>query len=194
MRPSRRHPLPAAHERSQPPRLQRGERALPDRSRCGGGGGGMDESATRDALLLAVLRDVPFDGWSGGMTAAASGRLGLGAGGVAPLFPSGARDAVAAFSRWADREMLAALADQDLAAMKVRERIAAAARARLAVLDPHREAVRRALAVLALPHNLPLRPKLLYDTVDSIWPAPADTPPHFIFYPNPSLLAGLYPL
>src|SRR5260370_40505441 len=69
MRPSRRHPLPAAHERSQPPRLQRGERALPDRSRCGGGEGGMDESATRDALLLAALRAVPLDGWSGGTIA-----------------------------------------------------------------------------------------------------------------------------
>src|SRR6266852_7901302 len=99
MRPSRRHPLPAAHERSQPPCLQRGERALPDRSRDGGGVGRMDDSTTRDSLLLAVLRDVPFDGWSGGMIAA-GGRLGLDAAEVATLFPGGARDAVAAFSRW----------------------------------------------------------------------------------------------
>src|SRR6266851_4112423 len=106
MRPSRRHPLPAAHERSQPPCLQRGERALPDRSRGGGGVGRMDDSTTRDSLLLAVLRDVPFDGWSGGMIAA-GGRLGLDAAEVATLFPGGARDAVAAFSRSADRELLA---------------------------------------------------------------------------------------
>src|SRR5260221_1818464 len=92
MRPSRRHPLPAAHERSQPPRLQRGERALPDRSRCGGGVGGMDESATRDALLLAVLRDVPFDGRSGGLIPAASARLGLYPAPVAtPLIPGAPR-------------------------------------------------------------------------------------------------------
>src|SRR5260221_12697852 len=121
MRPSRRHPLPAAHERSQPPRLQRGERALPDRSRCGGGVGGMDESATRDALLLAVLRDVPFDGWSGGMIAAASGRLGLDAAAVATLFHSGARHPLAAFRRRADPQSLAALAPPGPAAVKVRE-------------------------------------------------------------------------
>src|SRR5258708_1223542 len=163
MRPSRRHPLPPAHERSQPPCLQRGERALPDRSRGGGGGGRMDDSTTRDSLLLAVLRDVPFDGWSGGMIAA-GGRLGLDAAEVATLFPGGARDAVAAFSRWADREMLAALAGQDLAARKVRERIAAAARARLAVLDPHREAGRRALAAPAVAPNFPLPLERLYDT------------------------------
>jgi ubiquinone biosynthesis protein COQ9 len=152
----------------------------------------MDDSATRDTLLLAMLRDVPFDGWSGGMIAAAGGRLGLDAAAVATLFPGGARDAVAAFSRWADREMLAALADQDLAAMKVRERIAAAARARLAVLEPHREAVRRALALLALPHNLPLSLKLLYDTVDAMWHAAGDTATDFNFYTKRGLLAGVY--
>src|ERR1700730_3351669 len=135
MRPSRRHPLSAAHDRSRPPRLQRGECALPDRSRRGRGVGRMDDSAARDALLLAVLRDVPFDGWSGGMIAAGA-RLGRDAAEVATLFPGGARGPAAAFSRWAARAMLAALAGQDLAAMKVRERIAAAARARLAVLEP----------------------------------------------------------
>src|SRR5260370_35280519 len=106
----------------------------------------MDDSTTRDSLLLAVLRDVPFDGWSGGMIAA-GGRLGLDAAEGATLFPGGARDAVAAFSRWADREMPAALAGQDLAAMKVRERIAAAAPAPLPLPHPHPEAVAPPLAL-----------------------------------------------
>jgi ubiquinone biosynthesis protein COQ9 len=151
-----------------------------------------NEGARRDTLLMAVLRDVPFDGWRGSVLAAAGGRLGLDAAEVATLFPAGARDAVAAFSRWADRAMLAALADQDLAAMKVRERIAAAARARLAVLDPHREAVRRALSLLALPHNVPLGLKLLYDTVDAMWYAAGDTATDFNFYTKRGLLAGVY--
>jgi ubiquinone biosynthesis protein COQ9 len=152
----------------------------------------MDDSGARDGLLLALLRDVPFDGWSGGVIVAAGGRLGLDAAEVATLFPGGGRDAVAAFSRWADREMLTALAGQDLPAMKVRERIAAAARARLAVLDPHREAVRRALSLLALPHNVPLGVKLLYDTVDAMWYAAGDTATDFNFYTKRGLLAGVY--
>ena len=152
----------------------------------------MDDSAARDALLLALLRDVPFDGWSGGVIVAAGGRLGLDAAEVATLFPGGGRDAVVAFSRWADREMLTALTGQDLPAMKVRDRIAAAVRARLAVLDPHREAVRRALSLLALPHSVPLSLKLLYDTVDAMWYAAGDTATDFNFYTKRGLLAGVY--
>ena len=152
----------------------------------------MDDSAKRDTLLLQVLRDVPFDGWNGGVIAAAGARLGLAPGEATTLFPAGARDAVAAFSRWADREMLAALAVQDLAAMKVRERIAAAVHARLAVLEPHREAVRRALALLAMPHNVALSLRLLYATVDAMWYAAGDTATDFNFYSKRGLLAAVY--
>src|SRR6185437_15840142 len=152
----------------------------------------MDDDARRDTLLMAVLRDVPFDGWSGGVIAAAAGRLGIDAAEAATLFPGGGRDAVAAFSRWADRAMLAALAERDLTAMKVRERISAAARARLAVLEPHREAVRRALTLLALPHNVPLGLRLLYETVDQMWNAAGDTATDFNFYTKRGLLAGVY--
>ena len=152
----------------------------------------MDDSARRDTLLMAVLRDVPFDGWSGGVIAAAGGRLGIDAAEAATLFPAGARDAVAAFSRWADRAMLAALAERDLTAMKVRERIAAAVRARLAALEPHREAVRRALTVLAMPQNAPLGLRLLYETVDQMWYAAGDTATDFNFYTKRGLLAGVY--
>lgn len=151
-----------------------------------------DDDARRDTLLMAVLRDVPFDGWSGGVIAAAGGRLGIDAAEVAALFPGGGRDAVAAFSRWADRAMVAALAERDLAAMKVRERIAAAVRARLAALEPHREAVRRALTVLALPQNAPLGLRLLYETVDQMWYAAGDTATDFNFYTKRGLLAGVY--
>ena len=152
----------------------------------------MDDNARRDTLLMAVLRDVPIDGWSGGVIAAAGGRLGIDAAEAATLFPAGARDAVAAFSRWAARAMLEALDERDLTAMKVRERIAAAVRARLAALEPHREAVRRALTVLAMPQNAPLGLRLLYETVDQMWYAAGDTATDFNFYTKRGLLAGVY--
>jgi ubiquinone biosynthesis protein COQ9 len=152
----------------------------------------MDEMAKRDALLHGMLPDVPFDGWSRGVIEAAGRRSGLDALEVAALFPRGVRDVIAQFSHWADRQMLEALAGRDLKAMKVRERIATAVRARLAVLTPHREAVRRALAVLALPQNMGLGLKLLYDTVDAIWYAAGDTATDFNFYTKRALLAGVY--
>lgn len=151
----------------------------------------MEAREKRAALLEALLPDVPFDGWSRGALAAAARRIGIDDAELARLFPGGPREAVAEFSRWADRRMLAALSEKKLEAMKVRARIALAVRTRLDVLEPHREAVRRALALLALPHNLALGLRLLYGTVDAIWYAAGDTATDFNFYTKRGLLAGV---
>jgi ubiquinone biosynthesis protein COQ9 len=88
--------------------------------------------------------------------------------------------------------MLEALKHRHSGARKVRERIAAGVLARLEVLLPHREALRRALSLLASPPNLPLAAKLLYDTVDTIWHAAGDRSTDFNFYTKRGLLAGVY--
>lgn len=153
---------------------------------------GTHGSTRREALVEAALPDVPFDGWGRGTIAAAGRRLGMDEAAALAIFPGGARDIVAAFSHWADRKTLEALAGKDLEAMKVRERIATSARTRLSILEPHREAVRRALSVLVLPQNMPLGLKLLYDTVDALWHAAGDTATDFNFYTKRGLLAGVY--
>ncbi len=66
----------------------------------------MDEMLRKDALVAALLPDVPFDGWTHGALRAAARRIGMEDGELAALFPRGPRDAVAWFSRWADRMML----------------------------------------------------------------------------------------
>ncbi len=152
----------------------------------------MDEQTAKDALLKAVLPHVPFDGWTAAAMRAAAAPAGLEASDVANLFPGGPRDLVAWFSHWADRETLIALDAMHLETMKVRERIATAVRTRLAILEPHREAVRRTLALLAAPYNLALGAKLLYDTVDALWYAAGDTSTDFNFYTKRGLLAGVY--
>lgn len=151
----------------------------------------MDDQERRWALIEAMLPDVPFDGWSRGAVSAAAKRLGWEEADLDALFPGGPRDAVAGFSRWADQRMLAALAGQNLEAMTLRERIATALGARLTLLEPHREAVRRALALLAMPQHAPLGLKLLYETVDAVWRAAGDTATDFSFYTKRALLAGV---
>ena len=93
-----------------------------------------DTRQAKDALLRALLPDVPFDGWTAAAMGKAAERAGLDAAQVADLFPAGPRDAIAWFSRWADRETLTALEPLNLPEMKVRERIATAVRTRLAIL------------------------------------------------------------
>jgi ubiquinone biosynthesis protein COQ9 len=152
----------------------------------------MDDRAKKDALLLALLPEVPFDGWSRSAMRAAALRIGLDAGALDTLFPGGPRDAVAWFSRWADRETLAALQAHRRQRLRTSERVALGVKTRLAILLPHREAVRRALAVLALPQNLPRGAKLLYEAVDTIWHGAGDASTDFNFYTKRGLLAGVY--
>jgi ubiquinone biosynthesis protein COQ9 len=148
-------------------------------------------ASDRERLLEALLPDVPFDGWSRHALLAAGRRIGLDAGQCAALFPGGPRDLVAEFSRWADRRMLERLGHTDLAAMKTAERVAAAVMARFEALAIHREAVRRALGVLAWPTNAPLAARLVYETVDAVWHAVNDESTDFSFYTKRTLLAGI---
>jgi ubiquinone biosynthesis protein COQ9 len=152
----------------------------------------MDEQAMRDRIVEALLPDIPFDGWTRHALAAAAARAGVDAEDLAALMPNGPRDAVAAFSHWADRKTLEALSGRRLEDMKVRDRIAAGIHARFVVLGPHREAVRRELSFLALPQYVPLGLKLLYDTVDTLWYAAGDSAADFSFYTKRGMLAGIY--
>jgi ubiquinone biosynthesis protein COQ9 len=152
----------------------------------------MIEEGKRDALLVATLPNVPFDGWSWSALREGARTLGISDAEACDLFPRGAVDMVAWFSTWADREMLRLLSSENLEAMKVRQRITAAVEARLTVLDTHKEAVRRGLAVLALPQNAPLGAKLVYRTVDAMWYAAGDTATDWNFYTKRALLAGVF--
>src|SRR6266851_5064186 len=197
MRPSRRHPLPAAHDRPPPARLPRGIAAASDRS------GGVSRrqrgrmrspfaDSERDRLIAAILPNVAFDGWSRHSLRMAARRAGVPVGEAMALFPRGAPDLVAAFSRWADRQMLDRLEATPSEPASLSRRVALALQLRFEVLTPWREAVRRGLSVLALPQNAPLGLRLLYETVDGLWYGVGDSSTDFSFYTKRATLAGIY--
>ena len=146
----------------------------------------------RDALIEAMLPDVPFDGWSRAALRAAARRIGVPAAEALALFPDGPADFAACFSRWADRRMLDRLESLPLGELRVPERVALAVNIRLEIVEPWREAVRRALTILSLPQNVPLAMRLLYETVDGIWYAAGDNATDFSFYTKRATLAGIY--
>ena len=145
----------------------------------------------RARLIEAALPDVPFDGWTGRALRHAARRIELPEAAALALFPRGAPDMITEFSHWADRQMLERLAAAPDEASLSR-RVALALRLRFEVLLPWREALRRALAVLALPSNVPLGLRLLYDTVDAIWYGVGDQATDFSFYTKRATLAGIY--
>jgi ubiquinone biosynthesis protein COQ9 len=151
-----------------------------------------DSLKMRDELLLAMLPHVPFDGWTATALLRGAAEAGIDMAGAGEAFPRGAADMVAHFSDWSDRRMLEALEEMDLPSMRVTERVRAAVQERLRQAEPHREAVQRSLAFLAMPQNALLGAKLLYRTVDAIWHAAGDNATDWNFYSKRGLLAGVF--
>jgi ubiquinone biosynthesis protein COQ9 len=146
----------------------------------------------RDRLVEAMLPDVAFDGWSYAAVRVAARQLGMPDAEAEALFPRGAPDLVAAFSRWADRRMLDEYEGTAEAAEGTSARIRRALELRLDVVAPWREAVRRALSVLALPPHAALGARLVYETVDGMWYAAGDASTDFSFYTKRATLAAVY--
>ncbi len=151
-----------------------------------------DLDQKRLAILKATLGHVPFDGWTLSSLEQGARDAGFDAAMALRAFPGGVAEAVAFHSTAADAAMLAALDDIDLAAMRIRDRVATAVRTRLEQNHADRLAVSRAVAFLALPGNAPLAAKCLYRTVDAIWYACGDTATDYNFYTKRALLAGVY--
>lgn len=141
-------------------------------------------------LLLAALPHVPFDGWSRTALERGAEDAGIESALVRHAFPAGGRDAIAAFSAWADQAMERKLAKQDLAALRVRDRITLGVRTRLEILTPHKEAERKALAEIATPPGASAT-RLLYNTCDRIWRLAGDVSTDYNFYTKRALLAGV---
>ena len=126
----------------------------------------------RRRLLQATLTHIPFDGWTRTAIERGGADLGMAAGETRRLFPAGGGELLALFAAEADRAMVDELARRDLAALRMRERIATAVRVRLEHHAPHREALRRALALRALPGAGGAG--ALWHTVDAMWRAAGD--------------------
>lgn len=151
-----------------------------------------ERSTERDAAIDALLPNVPFDGWT--MRAL---RRGLASIGQDPedaplLFPGGAADMIEAYCDLADRRMEAGAAGLGLDTMRLSQRTRAVIALRLAQNRPHKEAVRRALAVLALPSNVRTGLLCTARTVDAIWHAAGDRSTDISWYTKRAILAGVY--
>jgi ubiquinone biosynthesis protein COQ9 len=145
----------------------------------------------RDRILAAALPDIPNTGFSQETLANAATRADISRRELNDAFPNGAASLAEAFSHWADAQMAERLAAEP-EDTHLKNRVAAAVRARLEVLNPHKQAARRAAAFLALPHNAPLGAKLMMRTVDAMWRAAGDRSSDFSWYTKRAILAAVY--
>ncbi len=151
---------------------------------------------TLDEMRLMLARELPhhaaFDGWTPEAMALAADATGINRDVAALAFPGGAMDMIDAWFADIDAVMLAALPPEKLGTMKIRAKIAALVEARIDVVGVEIEALRRALAVLALPQNLPRAAKLGWRAADAMWHAAGDTATDFNHYSKRAILGGVY--
>ena len=146
----------------------------------------------RDALAPLLPGHAAFDGWTEKALAAAATQLGVPAGRARLAFPGGATEMIDAWFAQVDRAMTTARPPEQVATLKVRERITALVVARLEVLAPHREALRRALAVLAFPTNAAFAARLGWRAADGMWRLAGDRATDFAYYTKRMTLGSVY--
>jgi ubiquinone biosynthesis protein COQ9 len=152
----------------------------------------MDKIKASEEIIMHALPLVPFDGWNMQTLGKAAVAAGYKKTDVVRVFSGGAIDAVDAYSRLIDKKMLEELSHYDMDNMKIRAKITRAVRLRLELQTPHREAVRRTVAIHSLPIYAHRGLRALYETVDNIWYAIGDTSTDFNFYSKRITLAAVY--
>src|SRR5258708_22745081 len=123
---------------------------------------GFDHQTAREKIIEAALPHVPFDGWTPEVLRRAAGDAEDDPLTALRVFPRGPVEAIEAWVGLADRRIVTALESQAPPDAKTTTRAAQAIRLRLEALGAHRQAGRRTLGPLALPHNAPISAPTLW--------------------------------
>jgi ubiquinone biosynthesis protein COQ9 len=148
--------------------------------------------ALRLRLALAVGEHAVFDGWTTAAVDSAAGALGIDPAQARLAFPKKPAAMVEAWIDGIDAAMVAHFTPEVVAAMKVRDRIRSMIWFRLQTAGEAREAVRTALAILAMPQNAALGVRTGWRSADLMWRLAGDTATDFNHYSKRAILSAVY--
>jgi ubiquinone biosynthesis protein COQ9 len=146
----------------------------------------------RRKLALAVGENAVFDGWSRTAVDSAAAQLGIDPVQARLAFPKQQAAMIDAYIQEVDRALEAYFTPERLSGMKIREKIRSLVWQRLEIQAPAREAVRRALAILSMPQNVPLALRISWRTADLMWRIAGDTSTDFNHYTKRMTLGAVY--
>ncbi|MCA1653647.1 MAG: COQ9 family protein [Sphingomicrobium sp.] len=157
----------------------------------------MDDSTTplaviRNRLALAVGENAVFDGWSEAAVDSAAIAIDIDPAVARLAFPKDQRGMIAAYADGVDIALAAAFPADEVAALRVSERVRVILLKRLELMAPAREAVRRALAILAMPQNVIDGARLGWRSADRMWRLAGDTATDFNHYSKRAILSSIY--
>jgi len=156
---------------------------------------------TLDELAVALAPDIAasaiFDGWNETALVAAAEMAGVDVDVAKLAFPADAPGgrAMAMIEAWitsVDEAMASEWPKEELAELKIRERIRTLVAFRLRAVEHIDEAVRRALAIMAQPQNAQRALKLGWRSADIMWRLAGDTATDYNHYTKRAILAGIY--
>lgn len=145
----------------------------------------------RRSLALAVGENAVFDGWTRAAVDSAAGQLGIDPVHARLAMPKAKARLIDCYIAQVDRA-LEAWALENLAGLKIREKIQALLWHRLEIMAPAREAVRSGLAILAMPQNVPLGARIGWRSADLMWRLAGDTSTDFNHYTKRLTLGAVY--
>ena len=146
----------------------------------------------RRRLALAVGENAVFDGWTRKAVDSAAGQLGIDPVQARLAMPKTAAGLIDCYIEEVDRALAIHFTPKRLQDLKIREKIRALVWQRLEIMGPSREAVRRALAILAMPQNLPLALRISWRSADLMWRLAGDTSTDFNHYTKRMTLGAVY--
>jgi ubiquinone biosynthesis protein COQ9 len=146
----------------------------------------------RRRLALAVGENAVFDGWTRKAVDSAAAQLGVDPVHARLAFPKSQPGMIDCYIQEVDRALEAWFTPKQLAGMKIREKIRSLIWHRLEFMGPAREAVRRGLAILAMPQNVPQALRTGWRTADLMWRIAGDTSTDFNHYTKRMTLGGVY--
>ena len=148
--------------------------------------------ALRARLAIAVGNNAVFDGWTAKAVASAATQLGINLDQARLAMPKDASGLIDSYAAAIDAAMTTAFPPERIQAMKIRERIRSLVWFRIESMAEAREAVRRGLAILAMPQNAPLAARIGWRSCDAMWRLAGDTATDYNFYTKRMTLGAVY--
>jgi ubiquinone biosynthesis protein COQ9 len=146
----------------------------------------------RRRLALAVGENAVFDGWTRAAVDSAASRLGIEPLQARLAMPNDQAGMIDVYIQEVDRALEAYFTPERLAGIKIREKVRGLVWRRLEVMGPAREAIRRALAILAMPQNLALALRISWRTADVMWRIAGDSSTDINHYTKRITLGAVY--
>ncbi len=146
----------------------------------------------RSRIALPLGENAVFDGWCRAAVDAAADAQGIDRDQARLAVPKDQAGMIDLYIQGVDGALEEHFTPERIGPLKIRDKIRSIVWKRLEIMEPAREAVRRGLAILAMPQNVPTGLSIGWRTADVMWRIAGDTSTDFNHYTKRLTLGAVY--